>query len=390
MLKLGVIGCGRRIYSVINAHMRELDAETRVVGIVDPDENAVRKLLNPLDTEVVAFFATVAEMVAVARPDALLIGTHCREHADYACEVAQYGLPVFLEKPVAINMSQALKLEDIFAKTKCPNIVSFPLRVSPLCELTNRFIQNGAIGRPEHITALNYVGYGTVYFEDFYRDFGNTQGMFLQKATHDLDYMAMLMDSPIVRVAAMKTTGHVFGGSKAAGLRCSQCDDVETCMESPIQRQRNESSYTNEDHFCVYSVDCGTPETGMNEDASSVLLEFASGAHGIYTQVFFVRRDAARRGAIIAGYNGTLDFDWVRNDLNLFRHHEPFKDHISGSNNSPHFGGDRELARDFLKLIQKKKQPRATLKEGLNSVYVCLAAKESAETGKFIDVRQIS
>ena len=62
----------------------------------------------------------------------------------------------------------------------------------------------------------------------------------------------------------------------------------------------------------------------MNEDCSSSLLEFGSGAHGVYSQVFFSRREAASRGAILSGYRGTLDFDWYRNELRVVHHHTPF------------------------------------------------------------------
>ncbi len=390
MLKIGVIGCGRRIYGVLKDNLRVLEPETRIVGVVDPDRDGVLARLDPADRETVRFYDSVAELVAEAQPDALMIGTHCREHTAYACEALPFGLPLFLEKPVAINMAQARQLEEAFRQHPCPTVVSFPLRVSPLCEMTHRYIKDGAVGTPEHIEAWNYVGYGTVYFEDFYRDYSNTQGLFLQKATHDLDYLAMLMGSPIVRVAAMKTVGHVFGGDKPAGLRCSKCPEAGQCLESPANRMRNDSSYSTEDHWCVFGRDCGSPEEGMNEDSSSVLLEFASGAHGVYTQVFFVRRDAGKRGARISGYRGSLDFDWCRNDLFYYRHHEPFTDQIKASANMAHFGGDRELALDFLKLIRDGVAPRAGWKEGLASVYTCLAAKESAETGKFVDVRQLS
>ena len=87
-------------------------------------------------------------------------------------------------------------------------------RVSPLCELARRYIEQDAAGAPIHIAATNYVPYGTTYWEKPYRDYAVTGGLFLQKATHDLDYLSYLMDKPIVRIAAMATHGHVFGGKE--------------------------------------------------------------------------------------------------------------------------------------------------------------------------------
>jgi predicted dehydrogenase len=222
-----------------------------------------------------------------------------------------------------------------------------------------------------------------------YRNFEITQGLFMQKATHDLDYVHYLMGSPIVRVAAMATHQQVFGGTKASGLVCSACAEQETCLESPQNRRRNGTSGTYNDHPCLYSVDCGSVETGTNEDCSSVLMEFASGAHGVYTQVFYARRDAATRGATVSGYMGTVSFDWYTDELRRVRHHAPFSAVERQNAGASHFGGDIELAHDFIGLIKGKVTPRTPIEVGLQSIYACLAAKESAETGRFVDVRQV-
>jgi len=139
----------------------------------------------------------------------------------------------------------------------------------------------------------------------------------------------------------------------------------------------------------VYSVDCGSLETGTNEDCSSALVEFASGAHGIYTQVFYARRDAATRGATVSGYMGTVRFDWYTNELLRVRHHTPFSATERAGHGASHFGGDAELAHDFIGLIQGKAVSRTPIEVGLRSIYACLAAKESAETGRFVKVRQV-
>ena len=388
MIRLGVIGHGGRVSSVIKSCLRKIAPEIRVVGIIDPDEKGARSRLADCDKDVV-FYKNLKEMVSKAKIDALAIGTRCNLHAPYAIEASRYDIPLYLEKPVAISMKQALALENAFEKSKCPVLVSFPLRVSPLCLKTRELIEDGSIGRPEHIAALNYVNYGTVYWEHEYRNYDITQGLFLQKATHDLDYMMYLVDSPIVRVAAMASKGRVFGGTKKSGLKCSECKETDTCLESPENRRRNSSGWHNDDHNCVYSVDCGNPKTGTNEDSSSAIVEFASGAHGIYTQVFFTRRDASRRGAIISGYSGTLDFDWYRNDIKYVRHHSPFSDLIKAGEGLSHFGGDDELANDFIGIINGKCKSRTTIWMGLQSAYACLAAKESAEKGIFVKVRQV-
>ena len=365
----------------------DLDQAVELVGVLDPDEDGVRSRLSDRFSDL-PFYGSLGDLNRGARPTALLIGTRCHLHTEYAIEVVDLGLPLWLEKPVSISTEQARRLEAAYAGRYDRVVVSFPLRVSPLAEMISSRIAAGAVGSPEHISATNYVKYGTVYWEQGYRDFNITGGLFLQKATHDFDYISMLMGSPIVQVAAMGNFGRVFGGNKQPGLRCSTCEDTATCLESPENRRRNGLA-TAEDHLCLFSSDTRT-EQGTNEDCSTALMRFASGAHGTYTQVFFTRRDANRRGAVVSGYGGTIEFDWTTSDYREVRHHDRFTkkghlDKISGG----HVGGDAELINDFLALVREGKPPRADLSCGLRSVYTSLAARDSASTGRFFDVRQI-
>ncbi|MCX5660161.1 MAG: Gfo/Idh/MocA family oxidoreductase [Planctomycetota bacterium] len=392
MIRLGIVGYGHRMACFMGGPMKNVEPDFQVVGVVDPAEAFIRKRLADwgcTDQKEVPFYPDVATLVREGKPDGLLIGTNCAMHTPFAIQAAEYGLPLFLEKPVSTSMEQAVALEKAFRKSKTEVVVSFPLRVSPLCVRAQQAIESGEIGRPEHIAGLNYVPYGTVYYTP--GSYQSLQGLFLQKATHDLDYMMGLMGSRVRRVGAMASKGRVFGGSKPAGLVCSKCDEAETCKESPKNRQRNGSaSGKNKDHACVFSVDIGTPETGICEDSSSCVLEFESGATGVYTQVFFSRRDAGRRGSIVSGYDGTVSFDWYRNDITLVHHHKPFTDTFTSKGGANHFGGDDELASDFVDLIHGRiKRSRTPIETGLASVYACLAAKESSETGRFVEVRPV-
>lgn len=391
MIKLGVVGLGGRIRHVINRVLKTLAEDVHVVGVVDPDREGARARLDEADRNDVVFYDDLDSMVRKGGLDGLAVGTRCNLHAPYAIQAAAYDLPLFLEKPVAIDMDQAVALKKAFSNSRCPVVVGFPLRVSPVCELTAESIRAGFAGRPEHILAVNYVSYGTGYFGGPYRNNKVTHGLLLQKATHDLDYMMYLMDSPIVRVAAMASYGRVFGGDKPPGLRCSACDEADTCPESPANRRKSGNPDA-KDHLCVFGSDLGTPETFMNEDADNVLVQFANGAQGSYTQVFFARRDSNARGATITGYKGTLSFDFHSGECRRVHHHRPFTETVRAQDTSGggHFGGDHELASDFLDLIRGKiRTSRTPIETGLRSVYTCLAARESSLTDKFVEVRPV-
>ena len=176
MIRLGVIGHGGGISGVVKSCLRAVEPDVAVVGIVDPDEQGARARLDERDRDDVVFYRDTHEMVRKAKLDALAIGTRCNLHAPMAVQAAKYDLPLYLEKPVATSMRQATALERAFEGSKCQAVVSFPLRVAPLCVMARQLIDEGAVGNPDHVLGVNYVPYGTVYFNDWYRDYDITQG----------------------------------------------------------------------------------------------------------------------------------------------------------------------------------------------------------------------
>ncbi|HEY9249707.1 MAG TPA: Gfo/Idh/MocA family oxidoreductase, partial [Rariglobus sp.] len=324
MIRLGLIGLGQRLAHMV-ACFQASDPSLRIVGVVDPDRAGALARLPEADRAQVRFFDSLDELLREARPDALAIGTRCNLHTPLAIAALASGLPLFLEKPVAVTLAQARALEQAFARSRSEVVVSFPLRVSHLCRMAKTRVDHGEIGRLEHLLGVNYVPYGNVYFDSWYRDYQTTQGLFLQKATHDFDYLSYLAGAPIVRVAAMLQQGRVF---RDRSLEPAGGDDTRAYFDS-----------------------IGRPETGMNEDASSALLEFANGIQGVYTQVFYSKHEAQARGATLSGLRGTLRFDWYQNELRLHSHAEAATVTARPPEGLNHFGGDGVLADNFIEVI---------------------------------------
>lgn len=362
-MKLAVIGLGGRMGHLLNNIFRKEIPDFHVVGLIDPDEVSTRAKLTPEEQSTVIYCRSVKELLKKTKPDAIAIGTRCDLHTPYAVEVLAHSVPLFIEKPVAVTMQQARALEKAAERSRSKTVVSFPMRVSPLCRHVHKMLENGAVGSVEHILGINYVPYGKVYFERWYRDNSIGRGLILQKATHDFDYLSYLAGSPIVRVATMLSQGRVH---KDISLK---------------KNAKDESAY--------FYEKIGTPETGMNEDSSTTLLEFANGAKGVYTQVFFTRRHAAR-GATISGRLGTLFLEFYERQIKLVRHQEPLTnvttmDPYSGQ----HFGGDPALGKNFADVVLRGAASQTPLITGLQSAYACLAANTSARQGKFVAVRQV-
>ncbi|OUS76668.1 oxidoreductase [Paenibacillus sp. MY03] len=370
-MRLGVIGYGLRMKEVIR-HIKLLDPAVRIAGIVDvlefPD-------LVDEDGLPIPNFPTVSKMLAAQKLDGIMIGTRCSEHTAYALEVLPYGIPLYLEKPVSTSMEQWKELHkaaEIYSHT--PVVVSHPLRLTSIVQKVKAIVESGEIGEIAHVQATNNVPYGGVYYHAWYRDESITGGMFLQKATHDFDYLMHIIGSRPIRVCAV-TSKLVFKGQKPAGLRCKDCEDNRTCEESTVG--------TNEEQnwpYCCFAEDTG------NEDSGSALIEYENGVHLSYTQNFIVRREAGTRGARVVGYKGTVDFDFITGSITVIHHHKEQVDRYQFGEGDGHFGGDAHLAANFIAVMKGKEASISTLQEGLRSALLCLKAKEAAVTKSYQEV----
>jgi hypothetical protein len=111
---------------------------------------------------------------------------------------------------------------------------------------------------------------------------------------------------------------------------------------------------------------------------------YENGIHASYSQNFLSRRAAYRRGATVIGYEATLEFDLATMELRIIHHRSEKVERIRVSGEDEgHGGGDLILAESLLDLVKHRAKPTASLKDGLLSSAMCLAARESARTKTF-------
>ena len=397
-MNLGVIGYGSRISGVIRGFILPLDGSVRIAAICDPRKDAIRTAMGK-DGERITFYDDPDAMLDKESLDGVLVGTRCNLHTPMALKVMARNLPLYLEKPVAVTMEQVQALAAASQAYTAGCVVSFPLRLTPLVQRAKQLILDGAIGKLEHVQAVNNVPYGSGYFGSWYRDFDVTGGLFQQKATHDIDYISYLAEDRPRLVAAMLSRGRVFGGDKPVGLRCKACDRYETCPESPFWKYRKLGQGKDvgpgvpreigEDHLCCFGSDIRNKHGQCDEDSSSCLIEFDSGLQAVYTQNFFVRREAGSRGATLVGYDGTIKFDWYTNKLTLIRHHVAEVSVSDYKDEGGHGGGDLELGYEFLRAMKGERETRSPLSAGIRSAITCLICRMSGEQHAYLKVPTI-
>ncbi|MBR6633523.1 MAG: Gfo/Idh/MocA family oxidoreductase [Clostridia bacterium] len=380
MLKIGVIGYGIRISSIVKELVET--GEVQLVAVADIDVLGVKKRFQDFEPlKDATFYSDAEEMLKKERLDGVCIGTRCSLHTHYALLVARYNIPMFLEKPVCTNYEDLERLKSILHVSE-KTVVSFPLRFTVFTTRIKEMIEGGKCGEIVQVQAYNNVSYGHRYYHKWYRDEKETGGMFMQKATHDFDYINYVLgEIKPVRVCAMKSKQY-FKGDKPEGLLCSSCPDAKTCPESPQNIMKHDPAFPGEQ--CCFAVDTG------NEDSGSAIVEYDNGMHVTYTQNFVTKFDAAKRGARFIGTEATLEFDWTKSEMTVYNHRDRFVErHTCPNNAAGHFGADPILIQNFVDVMKGEDASHATLCEGILSAEMCLAARKSAEEHIFVDITRV-
>lgn len=392
MLKIGIVGCGLQA-ATIASYLDVYGDEYEVVAIVDKSETFAKDRVGEKGVTVsndLPFYNDLSEFKkAEDSLDGIIIGTPCNLHTDIACELESLGVPLYLEKPVSITIEQLKKLYLTFKDSSTPVQVSLPMRVCPLVAEVKQIIDSGKIGTVEQIVGYEDTS-GEVYMSTWFRDFEKTGGMFMQKAVHDIDYLLYLAGSLPEEVCAMRAQ-RVFHGDKPFDLSCDQCNEQESCPDSPYnmfhkrgvgQSVADAMKYRYGRRMCRFSK-------GIKiDDINECIVELQNGAQISHTENFLVRNEACRRGARIYGYKGTIEMSFS-GDIKIMSHMRNQTENIKISEKQlSHYGGDKELIFDFLKTMKNKERARTDLitGNGIYSTLTCLCARESADSKKFIKV----
>ena len=373
MKKIGFIGYGLRSETMMRA-FRGIAAPIEVAAIADPAWQTIQPKLqqDPLFSHT-RFYADAEEMLAQEKLDGIFIGTRCNLHSELAAPVIRQGTPVFLEKPICISPDQYKLLLDTPKQMWDRVTVSFPLRYTIIVQQMKHLVESGVLGDIVTVQAINNVPYGNVYYHSWYRDSSLTGGLFLQKATHDLDYICYVLGKHPTSVTAV-TSKMYFRGDKPAGSRCEDCADAHTCKESSFYVKH----YLKEEpsgEFCCFAQDTG------NEDVGAALFTCPDGTIISYHQTFLVKNQAGRRGARFIGTKASAEFDFYTAELRVdyydSKHTAVHK--FTYPEGLAHFGGDEELAKAFLSVMEGTPSG-SDLAQGMYSAAACLAAKASAES----------
>ena len=324
-MKIGIVGAG----NMGRIHARILNDLNVLVGVADSDIDIAKTTAGTYN---VPSFEDCQSLVEETSPDALVIATPTFTHAEIAEKIAsQYDCikGLLIEKPLASTLEDGKKVAEVVKKKGIVTLVSHSEIYNPIVGRALSLIETDAIGVPRTIIhdRRGFVPPARIpSLGDVFEDIG----------VHDFDIMARISQSK----------AKLFAQS--------------------------------------------TKESGIF-NSGTVMINFESGSEHIF---HLSRQYAGRRRYMdVSGTKGSLMLDLFGQIIKV-QHLDQAPMAASDTIKLPERGATikvygepvREVLNDFVSCIKTGETPKVSIDDALCALMVVEAARESANTGKVVDI----
>lgn len=115
-LKVGIIGLTHtHVHWIFGSEPR---GDIEIVGIVEPNKELAQRYANQYKFSMSKVYPTIKQMLDATKPEAVTAFGTIYEHLEVVEAAAPRGIHVMVEKPLAVSMEHAKKMEDLAEKHK--------------------------------------------------------------------------------------------------------------------------------------------------------------------------------------------------------------------------------------------------------------------------------
>jgi predicted dehydrogenase len=371
-LRIGVLGAGGRGGLARRAH--QPGEGSAVVACCDIRDEVLARMREWYG-EGVFVTKSPAELLK-QNLDAVMICTPDFLHEEHAVAALEAGLPVYLEKPMAITIAGCDRVLTTAKKNKVKLFVGHNMRYMTIIRKMKELIDRGAIGEVRSVWCRHFISYGgDAYFRDWHSERKNTTGLLLQKGAHDIDVMHWLTGSNTTRVAAF--------GNLSVYNRCARRAETEPGNPMFVAA-----------HWPPLKQTGFSPKMDV-EDQTLVIMEMEKDVLGSYMQGHFTP-DSCRNYTVI-GREGRLEnigdsptspiFVWNRraDTYRMIGDEVHYGDPVAGGS---HGGADPLIVHEFLQYVRGENKTTTATPEAARMAVAtgCMATQSLRNGGQPYDV----
>ena len=307
--------------------------DSRVVAVMSRSAQRARQYAD--DNGIARSYDAVEALLADPEVDVVYISTTNERHKAETLAAAAAGKHVLCEKPLALNLADALEMAAACRAAGVVMGTNHHLRNAVTHRTLRRLIKEGAIGQPLAARVFHAV-YLPPHLQTWrIKDPATGAGVILDITVHDTDTLRFVLDDEVEAVTAISTQQ-------------------------------------------------GLAEGGL-EDAVMGVMQFQSGLLAQFHDAFTIKH--AGTGFQIHGTEGSLLADDVMTQQPIGRISLRRGDQTKAVDLDPSEDLYTRAVRLFNRAVQGNGHPSATADDGVRSLAVALAVLESTQTGQRVRVR---
>ncbi|MBK7635660.1 MAG: Gfo/Idh/MocA family oxidoreductase [Saprospiraceae bacterium] len=196
VFNIGIIGFGGFGKFLFNA-WNQLD-NVQVTSIADLNAAAITGIEN------VTFFIDWKDMILSENIDLIAIVTEPSTHQVIANACMRAGKHVLIEKPLAINTSDARAIIKTRDQTGVVAAIDFIMRFNPLLQTIRSLNQAGVFGKLRRVDVENYAQDEQLPPEHWFWHHDRSGGILIEHAVHFIDLVHFLSPSKHLTVNGLK------------------------------------------------------------------------------------------------------------------------------------------------------------------------------------------
>jgi predicted dehydrogenase len=344
----------------------------RLVAGADTDEGVLKFFKEKFGPDVLVTM-DYKELLAQRDIDAVFITTPDYCHEEHTIAALKAGKHVYLEKPMAITTEGCDRILRTAYETGRKLYLGHNMRHMGFVLKMKELIDKGAIGEVKTAWCRHFISYGgDAYFMDWHADRRYSNGLLLQKASHDIDVLHWLC-------GGYTTVTHAMGGLTVY----NQVKDRHQGKWPSFKERWKETNWP------PLSQKQLNPIIDV-EDVSMMNMQLDNGVFACYQQCHFTP-DAWRNYTII-GTEGRIenfgDYPYCpgqcvirvwnkRTGYNAYGDEQYCVELQEGE----HGGADTAIVKEFIQYIRGDCEIKTSAIAARNSVATACAATESLRNG---------
>ena len=328
MMNVGLIGCGVMGGS-LSAGLAEVDA-AKLVAVFDPDAGASKALA---EKHGAAVESDLGGLLAREDVRGVIIASPPFLHRELCIAASEAGKDVFVEKPLATTIDDCDAVIAAAERAGIKLMVGLVCRYHPIHSTVRKLVNAGEIGEPLHMYVARLAGpWGGVWEKDWRLSREKSGGVLMEINSHEIDFMR-----------------HV-------------CGEVESVYAAGGIYVNNNVDYP---------------------DVTVVTLHFKNGATGCLQSCIATAH--GRYSGRIDGTEGMIDFPFLSMEnptVQVKRFDSELETRQVESSGSSVV---QELAA-WVHAVLNDHEPEITGRDGRAAVQIAVAAYDSIESGKVVQI----